>query len=56
MGLGTTMISQPCGLDFGAVMAMGAALGCDLALLAEVLPFVEYAIISGADDEGGDEV
>jgi len=55
MGMGVTMASEPIGLDFGAVMAMGDALGCDLPLLAEVLPFVEYAIVEGASDDGDEE-
>ncbi len=55
VGMGMTMVSEAVGLDFGAVMAMGAALGCDLTLLAEVLPFAEYAIVQGARDEGDDE-
>jgi len=55
VGMGMTMVSEPAGLDFGAVMAMGGALDCDLTLLAEVLPFAEYAIVQGARDEGDDE-
>jgi len=31
-------------------MTMGQALGCDLALLADVLPDVETAILIGMDD------
>ncbi len=53
--MGMTMVSEPVGLDFGAVMAMGGALGCDLTLLAEVLPFAEYAIVQGARDEAEDD-
>ncbi len=49
------IVSEPVGLDFGAVMAMGGALGCDLTLLAEVLPFAEYAIVQGARDEAEDD-
>lgn len=34
------------GLDYGAIIVMGAALGADLELLAEVLPMAEPAIVS----------
>ena len=45
----------PFALDYNAVMAMGAAHEADLALLAEVLPAAEAAILSRfADDEEGD--
>lgn len=44
------------GLNFATMLAMGEALGADLALLAEVLPAVEAARLTGlADDSGGDE-
>lgn len=50
-------MSGPFGLDFGAVMMMGAARGADLALLADVLPACEAAILIGRDgaelEEGG---
>lgn len=37
---------MPFALDFGAVMAIGAALDADPAMLADVLPAAEAAIIS----------
>ena len=33
------------GLDFGAVLAMGAALGADQRMLAELLPAMEKAAV-----------
>ena len=48
-------VTRPAGLDFGAVMAVGTALGADVELLAQVLPDVEAAILSDqSDDDGGD--
>lgn len=42
-------------LDYGAVMAVGAAQGADVELLAEVLPAVEKAVLDSlAEDGGGD--
>lgn len=38
-------------MDFGAVLAMGAALDADIELLAEVLPAVESAILTGLAGE-----
>lgn len=51
------MVSRPVGLDFGAVMALGAGRGVDQALLAEILPRIEGAIVHPNDgmvddDEG----
>lgn len=43
----------PYALDYGAVLAMGDAMGADRALLADVLPAVENAILAGLDGEGG---
>lgn len=34
------------GLDYGAVMTVGAALGVDTALLAEMLPRVEPIVVA----------
>ncbi|MDR6128788.1 hypothetical protein QE361_003198 [Sphingomonas sp. SORGH_AS802] len=48
------MVSRPVGLDFGAVMALGAGRGVDQALLAEILPRIEGAIVH-PDDGMGDE-
>ena len=48
-------MGTPFGLDFGAVMMMGAAIGADLELLADALPAAEAAIINGLRDEGGEE-
>lgn len=45
----------PIGLDFGAVLMMGAALEVDQAMLAEVLPDVEAARIMGLRGEGAEE-
>ncbi|WP_309660090.1 MULTISPECIES: hypothetical protein [unclassified Sphingomonas] len=47
-------MSRPVGLDFGAVMALGAGRGVDQALLAEILPRIEGAIVH-PDDGMGDE-
>lgn len=41
----------PFGLDFGAVMAVGAALGVDAGLLAGALPQVEAAVLAGLRGE-----
>ena len=43
--------TRPIGLDFGAVMMMGAARGVDLRLLSEILPRIEAAIIAPADEQ-----
>ena len=47
----------PFALDFGAVMAVAAAIGADTALVAELLPDVENAILTGiaGDDDGDDD-
>jgi hypothetical protein len=45
-------VSRPVGLDFGAVMALGAGRGVDQALLAEILPRIEGAIVH--PDDGTD--
>lgn len=42
--------SVPFAIDFGAVMGMGAALGCDLELLADTLPAMERAVIASMND------
>lgn len=41
-------------LDFASVMAIGAAHGVDLELLADVLPDIETALLAGlaGDDDG----
>lgn len=44
----------PFALDYGAVMQMGAALGVDAAMLAEVLPAVESEIIAAIAEAGED--
>ena len=44
---------MPVGLDFTAVMAVGAALNADGAMLADVLPDVEVALLNGLREEGG---
>jgi hypothetical protein len=46
-------MGQPFALDYGAVMAVGAALGADAEILADVLPAAERAIIAGlsGDDD-----
>ncbi len=44
--------NRPFALDFGAVMAMGQALGVDTALLADVLPTVEAVIVNRLAEEG----
>lgn len=46
-------MGQPFALDYGAVMLVGMAADVDTALLQEVLPAVEAAILTGSD-EGGD--
>lgn len=45
----------PFALDFGAVMAVGAARHVDLDLLADVLPSVEAAILSGREGDPDDD-
>lgn len=47
-------MGQPFALDFGAVMIMGAALGADAEMLAEVLPAAEAAIIGGLSSDNDD--
>ncbi len=47
----------PFALDYGAVLMVGAAMGADLDMLADVLPAAEGAIVLRyqADSEGGDD-
>jgi hypothetical protein len=45
------MAGVPMGLDFGAVMAIGAAQDVDLELLADTLPEYETAILTGLADQ-----
>lgn len=45
-------MGRPFGLDFGAVMMMGGALGADAEMLADVLPAVEVQIIRRFSDDG----
>jgi hypothetical protein len=48
-------MGQPFALDFGAVMTMGAALGADSEMLADVLPAAQAAIVASlAPDDGAD--
>jgi hypothetical protein len=47
-------VTRPVGVDFGAVLMLGAARGVDMALLADVLPRVEAAIITPSDGVEGD--
>ncbi len=50
-------MNGPYGLDFGAVMQVGQALGADAALLADVLPQIETVVLLALKGEGagGDE-
>lgn len=56
IGMGMTVRSEPCGLDFGAVMMVATAAGADTALVADMLPAVEQAILLGQrnDEEAED--
>ena len=45
---------MPAGLDFGAIMMIGAAQDADLELLAETLPDYEIALLSRLNAEGDD--
>lgn len=49
------MNGQAYALDFGAVMALGSALGADLRMLAEVLPAVEKAALARFDDRDDED-
>ena len=43
-------------MDFGAVLALGAALGADQRMLAELLPVMEKAALDRlADPSAGDD-
>ncbi|WP_449325407.1 DUF7697 family protein [Sphingomonas hylomeconis] len=44
-------VTRPIGLDYSAVMMIGAARSADLEMLAEILPRVEAAIVNPADEE-----
>lgn len=50
------MAGIPTGLDFAAVMTIGAGQGADLALLAEALPEFETVLLAGmaGDTDEGD--
>ena len=39
------IVSRPIGLDWGAIMTTGIGRGVDTALLAEILPEIEAAVI-----------
>lgn len=41
-------------LDYGAALALGHAMEADMALLADVLPAVEGALVRRANGEGVD--
>lgn len=47
--------TRPLGLDFGAIMMMGGARGVDTAMLAEILPRIEAAVLSPPDSDAYDE-
>ncbi len=44
----------PYALDFGSILAMGAAMGADIALLADLLPSVEPVIVKAYREEADD--
>ena len=50
-------VTRPIGLDFGAIMMVGAARGADLTMLAEILPRIEAAVLNPPDtfDEEADD-
>lgn len=48
-------LGQPFALDFGAVMLVGQARGADTALLAELLPATERAILQPGGDSQDEE-
>jgi hypothetical protein len=48
-------VGQPFALDHNAVMMMGAALGADVEMLADVLPSAEAAIIANLISDDPDE-
>lgn len=48
-------MTRAVGLDFGIVLAMGAAQEADAQLLARVLPGVEQAILVGMNDDAAME-
>ena len=54
--LRTGGMGKPFALDFGAIMAVGAARQVDLGLLADVLPAAERAVIGALleDDSSGE--
>ena len=45
---------RPFAVDFAAVLALGAARGVDLALLADVLPDIEPVLVASMIAEGDD--
>ena len=50
--------TRPIGLDYTAVMLTGQALDVDMAMVAEILPRIEAAIINpseGMEEEAGDD-
>jgi hypothetical protein len=48
-------MGSPFGLDFAAVMAMGAAQDVDRAMLADLLPRIESIILDGLDESDMEE-
>jgi hypothetical protein len=49
------MTGKPFALDYAAVMAIGAALGADMEMLADVLPSAEAAIVAQFAGEDGED-
>ncbi|WP_173426225.1 DUF7697 family protein [Sphingomonas hengshuiensis] len=45
-------MGRPFALDYGAVLAVAEARGADKALIADVLPIVERAVIANLAGEG----
>ena len=48
------MSAVPVGLDYGAALMLGEAMGADLDLLADILPSAEAALVSRFAGDGGD--
>lgn len=48
-------MGKPFGVDFGAVMMIGQARGVDTALLADVLPAMETAVLKRFHEDGPDD-
>jgi hypothetical protein len=49
------MAGVACGLDFSAIMSIGAGQGADLEMLSDVLPDVEVSIVDAMSGDTSED-